>query len=96
MITIGAAIDNQNRDDEISAVLKGKNTIPRMDDNEQLSIDIPPLTLKEKATLDQLMPSDNAPIEDVVKKFGCLLKPSQIEAYRRFYRYYPMFGEVTI
>lgn len=96
MITIGAAIDNQDRDDEISTILKNKSIIPRMDDNEQISIDIPPLTLKEKATLDQLMPSDNAHIEDVVRQFDCRLKSSQIDAYRRFYRYYPMFGEVTI
>ena len=96
MITVGAVIDHQQRAEKISEVLEGKNIIPRMDDSKQISIEIPPLTLKEKATLDQLMPCDDAPIEDVVRKFGNRLKPTQIEAYRRFYRYYPTFGEVTI
>ena len=96
MITVGAVIDHQERAEKISEVLEGKNTIPRMDDSEQISIEVPPLTLKEKATLDQLMPCGDAPIEDVVRKFGDRLKPTQIEAYRRFYRYYPTFGEVTI
>ena len=96
MITVGAVIDAQGHAEEISAVLKDRNTIPRMDEDEQISIDIPPLTLKEKATLDQLMPSDDVSIQNIVQQFGHRLKPSQIEAYRRFYRYYPMFGEVTI
>ena len=97
MITMGAVIARQKRAEQISDVLDEKKiTIPRMDDSKQISIEIPPLTLKEKATLDQLMPCYDAPIEDVVQQFGDRLKPTQIEAYRRFYRYYPTFGEVTI
>lgn len=96
MITVGAVIDHQERAMQISEMLEGKITIPRMNDREQISIEVPPLTLKEKATLDQLMPCDDAPIEDIARKFGDRLRPTQIEAYRRFYRYYPTFGEVTI
>ena len=70
--------------------------IEQMDKNKQLSIGVPPLTLKEKASLDQLMPCNPAPTESDVSELGFRLKPSQIEAYHRFYRYYPMFGEVTI
>ena len=96
MITVGAVIDHQGCAEKISEVLEGKGTIPRMNDRKQISIEVPPLTLKEKATLDQLMPCDDTPIEDVVQQFGNRLKPAQIKAYRRFYRYYPTFGEVTI
>ena len=67
-----------------------------MDETNHTVIGVPPLTFKEKTSLDRLMPRPEAPTEDDVLQLGFMLKPSQIEAYHRFYRYYPMFGEVAI
>ena len=96
MITVGAAIANKQQSHETEQVLHSKSTILRVDENKPLMIGVPPLTLKEKSTIDQLMPSVSVPSEHEVSQLGFRLKPSQIKAYHRFYRYYPMFGEVTI
>ena len=96
MVTVGAAITDEQYAKKTATALKDKNVIRQMDENEQLSIGVPPLTLKEKATLDQLMPCEPTPTESIVSKLGFRLESHKIEAYHRFYRYYPMFGEVTI
>ena len=52
----------------------------------------PPLTPKEKAALDRLLPQ-SAPITE--KKLGFYLGEDQIEQYRKFYRQYPVFWELS-
>ena len=96
MVTVGAVIADKQYTQKNAKVFKTQNAIEKMSEHDQLSIGVPPLTLKEKATLDQLMPCDPAPTEDAVSRRGFRLKPSHIKAYHRFYRYYPMFGEITI
>ena len=95
MITIGAAIGNEQHVLETDSALASQTVIERGRD-KPLSIDVPPLTFKEKFALDQLMPSEQVPTEGAVAGLGFRLKPTQIRAYHRFYRYYPMFGEVSI
>ena len=96
MITVGAAIADELRAQKTKKEIRTRRAIALMDAENQLSIGVPPLTLKEKTTLDQMMPCDPAPSEDAVSQLGFRLKPRQIKAYHRFYRHYPMFGEVTI
>ena len=98
MVTVGAAIADETLAAETAALLeiRNRNAGVRMSESDQLNIGVPPLTLKEKATLDQLMPCDPAPTEQQVSQLGFRLRPSEIGAYHRFYRYYPMFGEVAI
>lgn len=96
MLTVGAIVTDGQSSQETSIALETGNVNMSMDEKIQISINVPPLTLKEKATLDQLMPCDSAPTENEISNLGFRLKPSQIEAYHRFYRDYPMFGEVTI
>ena len=96
MITVGAAIVDAQGAKETDGAL-GDRGIGPMDEENQLTIGVPPLTLREKQTLDQLMPCGVAPTEtEVLERLGFRMKPSQIEAYHRFYRFYPMFGEVAI
>ena len=96
MITVGAAIVDEVQAQKTTALIEAKNLVTLMNESNQLSIGVPPLTLKEKASLDQLMPCDPAPTEEAVSQLGFRLKPAQIVSYHRFYRYYPMFGEVAI
>lgn len=96
MVTVGAAIVDEVRAQATTALIAARNMGGIVNGSVQLSIGVPPLTLKEKASLDQLMPCDPAPTEASVSVLGFKLKPSQIESYHRFYRYYPMFGEVAI
>ena len=96
MLTVGAVIADHSYAKRINKVLKAQRVTGQMSEKEQLFIRVPPLTQKEKATIDQLMPCDPAPTESAVKDLGFRLRQKQIEAYHRFYRYYPMFGEVMI
>ena len=56
----------------------------------QFEIQVPQLTFKEKLELDRRMPCAQAPKPD---NLPFELKPSEIEAYRRFYQEYPVFAE---
>lgn len=56
-------------------------------------INVPPLTLKEKLTIDRLLPSMAALDTAALDGVGIKLEPEQVEAYRRYYRQYPIFGE---
>ena len=96
MLTVGAAIVDTQDVSKTECVLRSRNVGP-MDEHNQLRIGVPPLTLREKAALDQLMPCRVVPTEaEISQDLGFLMKPSQIAAYHRYYRYYPMFGELAI
>ena len=96
MLTIGAIIADKQCAQATKVTLGANTSYVKMDEENQISIRVPPLTVKEKATIDQLMPCATAPTEDTVLELGFPLKPSQIKAYHSFYRYYPTFGEITL
>ncbi len=96
MITVGGVIADEPRAQQIRTVLEDKDLGAFLDEQRHLQIGVPPLTLKEKAGLDQLLPRIDAPTEQDVEELGFRLKPTQIQAYHRFYRHYPMFGEVAV
>lgn len=60
-------------------------------------IEVPNLTVREKAALDQLMPGDAVPTTEVVRnELGFELSQEKLAAYHRFYRQYPTFTEYAI
>ena len=93
MVTVGGVIVDKPRARQIEAAFGDKDMSVFLDETRHLKIGVPPLTLKEKVGLDQLLPRIDAPTEQDVMALGFRLKPAQIETYRRFYRYYSMFGE---
>lgn len=96
MITVGGVIADATCAQQLGTVLKDKEIGEFPNENSHVRIGVPPLTVKEKAVLDQLLPSAEAPTEDQVLELGFRLKPSQIQDYHRFYRYYPVFGEIGV
>ncbi len=96
MVTLGGAIADALRAQEIKKMLEDKNMGDFLDEQCHLRIGVPPLTFKEKASLDQLLPKVTPPTEQEVESLGFKLKPSQIKSYHRFYRHYPVFGEVAV
>jgi hypothetical protein len=56
----------------------------------QFEIQVPHLTLKEKLEMDRRMPCASAPKPE---ELPFELKPTEIEAYMKFYRDYPVFSE---
>jgi len=62
-------------------------------DKEQISVLVPPLTVKEKYTFDRLLPCDVPPN---ITELGFPLSEEQIAAYHNYYRHYPLFGEFQV
>jgi hypothetical protein len=89
MLTIGGMITNVDdrkrlRDNDIlnhKYVVRGKNP---------MIISVPPLTLREKLTLDQIVP----PITK--KKVKIELSKAFLKNYEKFYREYPTFAEAIM
>ena len=95
MVTVGGVIAKKADAPALKEIVETDGNCEVMDESNQLRVGVPPLTLKEKWGLDQLMPRDSVPTRSEMESIGFLLKPSQVDAYFRFYRYYPTFGEVS-
>jgi hypothetical protein len=64
------------------------------DGEPQASIAVPLLTAREKVALDRLLPCDGALTEEVVREnYEFTISQEKLDAYRTFYRYYPLFAE---
>lgn len=63
----------------------------------QYEIKVPPLTLKEKIALDQMLPSERLlGIRKVKKVLQVELEKDQLAAYQKFYIHYPVYGEIEL
>ena len=90
MITIGGMILN-----DVDAARLAKVPFVRTGafalGEEQVEIAVPPLTTREKLTLDSRLPTAAA---SDLRDLGFELKPRQLEGYHLHYKRYPLFGEV--
>ena len=60
-------------------------------------IQVPPLTHRERISLDALLPStDKLDEGEVLEKLGFKLDQSQLDDYAKFYKLYPSYGEVVL
>ena len=57
-------------------------------------LDLVPITIKEKLSLDSLLPCDEADVQDRASSRGIKLSIDQIMKYRRLYPHFPLFGEM--
>lgn len=96
MITVGGVLCAKDRAPAVKEAVGRHEFGGAAGGKEQMEIQVPPLTLKEKATLDQLLPSEEVPTESDVAQLGFRLRRNQIAAYRRFYRHYPTFAELAL
>ena len=96
MATIGGVIVDDDARADLEA--SGVYALPfaQRDISPLLVIDVPPLTPKEKATIDQLLPALGTLTPDQLRDHaGFKLKPSQLDSYIRYYKHYPLYGEVV-
>jgi hypothetical protein len=62
---------------------------------EQVAIDVPPLTLKEKWAIDCMLPTNPALTDEALReRFNFSPRPSQLGAYCTYYKYYPIYSEL--
>ena len=90
MVTVGGIVAGNDEAEMIQKVVES----PEWEGIVQETISVPPLTLKEKMALDRLMPAAEPPTDAQMNKIGFHLKRAQIDTYHRYYRHYPVFGEL--
>jgi hypothetical protein len=93
MITVGGMI----ADEQDAAALASCELSEKFDyitGAKQRTINVPPLTIKEKMALDQLLPSADPLTDAEISELGFALKQQQVLDYRRFYKHYPTYGEI--
>jgi hypothetical protein len=61
---------------------------------DQIVIDVPPLTYREKGALDRLLPTEGLTPQALRAAHNFEIVPSQLEAYARYYRHYPIYSEL--
>jgi hypothetical protein len=92
MTTIGGMIVSENESN-----LLGKCELPEYArGKEQVLIEVPPLTRKEKTELDRLLPAKVPLTQEDIKKLGFKLRQAQLDAYSKFYIHYPLFAELHL
>lgn len=93
MVTVGGMVADED-DAAALARCELERTFDYMAGENQRTINVPPLTYKEKMALDQLLPSADPPTNADIDRLGFSLKPQQVADYHRFYKQYPAFGEI--
>jgi hypothetical protein len=95
MITVGGALATASTEADWRDLLIKDRVLPNHNaDPTYCCLDMVPLTLKEKITLDELLPQANggALLAQAELK-GLKLDHDQIAKYERYYRHFPMFLE---
>lgn len=90
MITVGGILAAPETAERVRTLVSS----PAWQGFVSAAIKVPPLTLKEKLTLDQMMPCSAPPIRAELEAVGLWLTPEQIAAYHQHYKHYPIFGEL--
>ena len=96
MVTVGGVVVAADCAQGMTELLRNTRTAEFVREEPQLRIRVPPLTVRERLSLDQAMPRTVSLGQEGVEEMGFRLKAQHIEAYERFYRYHPTFGEVVI
>jgi len=96
MITVGGALTTDVESESWTSALSGIPIISTVGgDPIYCRLDLIPFTVKEKIALDECLPGsgdDNQLIADA-RNAGVEIEGDSIKAYRKFYRYFPVFVE---
>lgn len=90
MTTVGFFIGNDEDLDKLDG-LKLHEQGAHFDGTKAFDIELPNLTYREKIELDRMLPEDDVPD---VNSLPFELHETEIESYWKFYKYYPVFGEM--
>lgn len=90
MITVGGMVADAT--DQAKLAECAAAGMPYSSPVAMFRIELPTLTDKEKRALDKLLPSATA-LD--YKKLDFELRPTEVEAYQRFYLQYPIFNEIS-
>jgi hypothetical protein len=95
MITVGGMFVDETNEDKLKAnrCYTGSKYIgPGL-----YPIQVPPLTHRERISLDALLPTaQSLKEEDILARLGFKLPQDQLDDYAKFYKLYPSYGEVVL
>lgn len=95
MITVGGMFVDETNEDKLKAnrCYSGSKYIgPGL-----YPIQVPPLTHRERISLDALLPTaQSLKEEDILARLGFRLPQDQLDDYAKFYKLYPSYGEVVL
>lgn len=91
MITVGGIMPSFEKFDVAESVIRTDTWKCRF---QNCRIVAPHLTIREAATLQSLLPRSDALTRQIVQEHGFDLEESQIEAFKKYYREYPMFAQI--
>ncbi|MGN9402675.1 O-methyltransferase [Pseudomonas syringae pv. aptata] len=95
MITVGGMFVDENNEESLTTnkcYLSSEYIGPAL-----YPIQVPPLTYRERISLDALLPSAHQLNEDeILRKLGFKLAQTQLDDYAKFYKLYPSYSEVVL
>ena len=95
MMTVGGMIADELADKLLAQ--SGFEDYEYKSNEEQLVINIPHITLKEKLALDNLLPIEETLTADLVEEtYSFRLNDAQLRDFQKYYLHYPTFGELRL
>jgi hypothetical protein len=97
MVTVGGAVAIESDVRVWRRCLSDHPVLPSADDSPVFhTLDLIPITLREKLALDSCLPESEEGYLNRARKCGLQLPKEEIEKYRRFNRHFPVFVESPI
>lgn len=98
MITVGGAISSTTKENSWRSLLTNDQVLEHDNGHPiHCSLDMVPITLKEKLALDSLLPlSGGNEIAALATAQGIALPSEQVTKYERYYRHFPIFIEAPL
>lgn len=90
MVTVGGFLPSKETESASRAIVCS----PDWPSIVEGRVEAPHLTGREALALQSELPTDDRLDEESVKRLGFGLKPDQIQAFQKYYRFYPTFAQV--
>lgn len=91
MITVGGILPAKENESAVVAATKSANWPASVSG----TIETPPLTFKEASVLQGQLPVGTPITRASIQKLGFDLEEAQLQSFEKFYRYYPLFVQVS-
>jgi hypothetical protein len=91
MITIGGILPAKGSAPNAKAAVESPEWPALLTD----PIETPPLTLKEVAVLQSQLPRKRGITRKAIRRLGLDLEEAQLRSFEKFYRYYPIFAQIS-
>ena len=91
MVTVGGFLPGEEEVGVVQEIVSSPTWLGLIGD----AIEAPHLTMKEVTALQSELPTSETFDRELIRRLGFDLEPDQIEAFRRYYRFYPSFSQVV-